>query len=548
MNAFRLVACSALFLLGLNTVTALGQSQTPTITAPGIVRLDGQLLTAQGEPRTGPVVMRVSLYATQEDAAPLWFEDQNVTLDQAGRYTVFAGAAQAGGLPPEFFATNAAQWVGLGVVGEPELPRTRLLAVPYAMSAGNADSLGGTPATEFVMSQNLAERVKKVLTGVDSTAGTANDIIKPMVSTVGFIPKFSDTNNTTINSYLFETGDKIGLGTTSPISLFHMYSATNGGTNLFTLENANADAYGPMFLAYKNSASPANGDTMGYFVFWGKNGSGTRRDFGTLLVASDDVANGSEDSSFRFWNFVGGAEREVMTVKTGNLGVGNTNPTAAIHISANSASANPFIRMTDTNTGGRTFSVGPVSSPSSFDVHDATAGAYRLTINSSGNVGIGTTAPTAKLQVAGDVVVDGNIGAKYQDVAEWVDSTEEIEAGTVVIVDPAEMNHVIPSPVAYDTRVAGAVSRQPGLILGERGEGKSLVAQSGRVRIKVDATFGAIRPGDLLVTSPTPGHAMLSKPMKIGGQLLHRPGTLVGKALEGLPNGRGEILVLLTLQ
>jgi hypothetical protein len=97
--------------------------------------------------------------------------------------------------------------------------------------------------------------------------------------------------------------------------------------------------------------------------------------------------------------------------------------------------------------------------------------------------------------------------------------------------------------------VAGAVSRQPGLILGERGDGnKSMVAQSGRVVIKVDATYGAIKPGDLLVTSPTPGHAMLSKPIKVGKQTMHRPGTLVGKALEGLSSGKGEILVLLTLQ
>jgi hypothetical protein len=74
------------------------------------------------------------------------------------------------------------------------------------------------------------------------------------------------------------------------------------------------------------------------------------------------------------------------------------------------------------------------------------------------------------------------------------------------------------------------------------------VAQSGRVRIKADAKFGAIRPGDLLVTSPTRGHAMRSKPVKVGGHLVHRPGTVIGKALEALPKGQGEILVLLTLQ
>src|SRR4029453_11432839 len=116
---------------------------------------------------------------------------------------------------------------------------------------------------------------------------------------------------------------------------------------------------------------------------------------------------------------------------------------------------------------------------------------------------------------------------------------EPLEPGTVVIVDPVEPNRVLPSPKAYDTRVAGAVSKQPGLILGEQSDTKAMIAQSGRVRIKVDAKYGAIRIGDLLVTSPTPGYAMRSKAIKVGGQALHRPGTLLGKALEALPNGKG---------
>jgi hypothetical protein len=167
----------------------------------------------------------------------------------------------------------------------------------------------------------------------------------------------------------------------------------------------------------------------------------------------------------------------------------------------------------------------------------------------SGNIGIGAVpGATEKLRVAGNVVVDGNIGAKYQDVAEWVETAVPLDAGTVVIVDPTRPNRVVPSPRAYDTRVAGAVSAQPGLILGEKSEGKVTVAQSGRVRVKADASYGAIKIGDLLVTSPTTGYAMRSRPMRVDGKAVHRPGTLLGKALEALPSGKGDILVLLTLQ
>jgi hypothetical protein len=64
----------------------------------------------------------------------------------------------------------------------------------------------------------------------------------------------------------------------------------------------------------------------------------------------------------------------------------------------------------------------------------------------------------------------------------------------------------------------------------------------------VDATRGAIKVGDLLVTSEVEGLAMKSVPVELGGVAIHRPGTIIGKALEPLEKGAGEILVLLSLQ
>jgi hypothetical protein len=174
----------------------------------------------------------------------------------------------------------------------------------------------------------------------------------------------------------------------------------------------------------------------------------------------------------------------------------------------------------------------------------------------TGNVGIGTgfTPATQKLEVAGSMhvtgnaVVDGNIAAKYQDVAEWVPGSGELSAGTVVTLDVTRVNAVLPAARAYDTGVAGVVSAQPGLILGQGGEGKVLVATTGRVKVRVDATRRAVRVGDLLVTSGRAGVAMRSVPVRAGGVLMHRPGTIIGKALEPLAGREGEILVLLSLQ
>ena len=178
----------------------------------------------------------------------------------------------------------------------------------------------------------------------------------------------------------------------------------------------------------------------------------------------------------------------------------------------------------------------------------------RVQIAGTGEVGIGVAPETGvKLKVSGNAHFDGTvtgtyIKAHYQDVAEWVPSNNDLTPGTVVVLDASIGNGVMASNRAYDTSVAGVVSEQPGIILGIEGTSKEQIATTGRVRVKVDAAHGAIAVGDLLVTSDKAGYAMRSTPIDVAGASLHRPGTIVGKALEPLKAGQGEILVLLSLQ
>lgn len=169
-------------------------------------------------------------------------------------------------------------------------------------------------------------------------------------------------------------------------------------------------------------------------------------------------------------------------------------------------------------------------------------------IDGLGNVGIGVANPAYALDVNGTIHATQVIGATYQDVAEWVPATTKMSPGTVVVVQRGSKNTVAPSAAAYATAVAGVVSEKPGLILGESSDAKAMIATTGRVKVHVDAGTGAIEAGDLLVTSDKPGVAMKSQPVDLGSVKIHRPGTLIGKALEALPSGEGDILVLLSLQ
>ena len=160
-----------------------------------------------------------------------------------------------------------------------------------------------------------------------------------------------------------------------------------------------------------------------------------------------------------------------------------------------------------------------------------------LTIHADGNVEMARDVSVRTLTIRG--------GA---DLAEPFAMPEEIAKGSVVVIDDAHPGKLKLSAEAYDTRVAGIVSGangiNPGIALHQEGvvEGGQNVALSGRVYVHADATFGAIKPGDLLTTSDTPGHAM--KVTEHG----KAQGAILGKAMSELKTGKGMVLVLVTLQ
>ena len=93
--------------------------------------------------------------------------------------------------------------------------------------------------------------------------------------------------------------------------------------------------------------------------------------------------------------------------------------------------------------------------------------------------------------------------------------------------------------------VSGGGGVKPDMMTGQEGEsanGTSPVALTGRVYCWADASKGPIEPGDLLTTSATPGHAM-----KVADHTKAQ-GAVIGKAMSGLAEGRGLVLVLVCLQ
>lgn len=184
------------------------------------------------------------------------------------------------------------------------------------------------------------------------------------------------------------------------------------------------------------------------------------------------------------------------------------------------------------------------------------------TITPSG-IGVGTATPTHALEVIGQVYaskgivyVDGTVqntafdttlcGGDYAEAVDIRGEHSSYEPGDVLVIDGAGSGKFLKSSKPYSIAVTGIYSTKPGLVGRREKKEKSHeeipMAMIGIVPVKVSGENGPIRPGDLLVTSSTPGYAMKGTARK---KML---GAVIGKALQSLDSGSGIIEVVITLQ
>ena len=188
---------------------------------PRLVNYSGVLQDASGEPIADIRGVTFLLYQEAQGGAPVWMETQNVTPDKSGHYAVQLGATSSEGLPASVFITGE-RWLAVQVSGEAERPRVLLVAVPYAMKAADAETVGGLPPSAFVLAPPVVESVSPT-----SAAQTTGSSVPPPVSsnvtttggTVNTVPLFTTATNIQ-NSAITQTGSgttaKIGIGTAAP--------------------------------------------------------------------------------------------------------------------------------------------------------------------------------------------------------------------------------------------------------------------------------------------------------------------------------------------
>lgn len=112
-----------------------------------------------------------------------------------------------------------------------------------------------------------------------------------------------------------------------------------------------------------------------------------------------------------------------------------------------------------------------------------------------------------------------------------------VEPGDLLVLDPESPGQLRPAASIADRTIVGVAAADPVEIDGSL---QVAVVGTGYAVVKVDAGYGEVRAGDLLISSPTPAHAMLAvDPI---------PGVILGKALEPLEQGMGTIRVLVNIR
>ena len=331
--------------------------------------------------------------------------------------------------------------------GEVEGARVRITSVPYALRASDADTLGGRPASAYVLAPPAREsggsRVEAASS--DKETPTANIVLAGTPNLLAKYVNGSDVGN----SAVYEANGMVGVGTTTPLDYVHVrFNDPNGATTGLAVQNLGNTA-----TSYSGTLFYDQFGALGQFQGF-NNVTHEYRINNIARVSPGGAFNGSI-------NFMLGGASKFIVASNGNIGIGTTAPSALLEVSNAIPGGPANMWMTSfTNAVGPYYMArrarGTAAAPTAVQNGDGLAGFYgegygtafgsgfaggmtvqaaqnwtntahgtaltftttsinatapatRMTIASNGNVGIGTTTPSATVEAVrdGDVAVVG---------------------------------------------------------------------------------------------------------------------------------------------
>ena len=495
---------------------------------PHLIRFTGTLQDLSGKPLSGPVDVTSSLYATQSGGSALWFETQTVEANALGNYTVLLGAMTPTGVPMELFTSGEAHWLGVQVSNLPEQSRVLLVSVPYAMKAGDAETLGGKPASDYVLSSqtstdsttsttttSLTNLITSDTTKTTTTTSTESPVTNAI--TASHIPVFTDGSGTLADSIMTQSGAKLGINTATPA---------------FSL-----DLNGNVFMVGTKTAVPGAGGTMRF-----RDDTGTQR----WLFGMPGTA-GSQD--FQMYNYTNGhaplfiqndaASYSLYLSGNGNVGIGTTSPGQKLSVHGMIESTTGGFKFPDGTTqttaaaggtvvssfNGRTGAVSPAASDYSFGQISGSVGPSQL----SGTYTSALSFSNASNDFTGDGsgltnvdadTLGGSLPSAFQPAGSYATLGSNNFTGTQFISSGSGNAIEATSTVGPNSGATGYFENTNGGTILEATDGSDNILKVDTLGVKIarttnnisnDPTNGTVLY-DLVTVDPSTGNAVLSGP------------------------------------